>query len=87
MFNVQQLRCYIFRLVPLLSVLLQEVGEEEQLQHHEYHKQLYQYDGPERAPQLHRAETIVIEVEYFIYNVVLSHAENKLFCGQIYIIY
>jgi hypothetical protein len=26
-------------------------------------------------------------VEYFIYNVVLSHAENKLFCGQIYIFY
>lgn len=66
MFNVQQLRCYIFRLVPLLSVLFQEVGEEEQLQHHEYHKQLYQYDGPERAPQLHRAETIVIKVVNFI---------------------
>ena len=82
MFNVQQLRCYIFRLVPLLSVLFKEVGEEEQLQHHEYHKQLYQYDGPKRAPQLHRAETIVIKVEYFIYNVVLSHAEINYSVGK-----
>ena len=66
MFNVQQLRCYIFRLVPLLSVLLQEVGEEEQLEHHEDHKQLDEYDGPERAPQFHRPETVVIKVVNFI---------------------
>jgi hypothetical protein len=49
MFHVQQLRCHELCLVSL-SMLFQKVGEEEQLQYHEYHKQLDEYDGPERSP-------------------------------------
>ena len=56
-----------------LGMLLQEVGEEKQLEHHEDDKQLDQYDGPERLAKAHRPETVVVEVKSAVEEASLIH--------------
>ena len=58
-----------------LGILLQEIGEEEQLQHHENDKKFDEDDGPQRLAQAHVPETINVEVVDPIEKVVLSHRQ------------
>ena len=53
---------YIARLIAL-SVLFQEIGEEEHLQDGKDDKQLNQDDSPKRLAQAHGAKSIVVEIE------------------------
>jgi hypothetical protein len=41
-------------------MLLNVVGKEEEFQDNEDDEQLYQYDGPQRAPKRHAAEPIIV---------------------------
>ena len=45
---------------------LQKIGEEENFQHTKDDKQLDANDEPQRFPQFHMAETVIIQVEHFI---------------------
>ena len=65
------------------GMLLQEVGEEEQLQHDENDKQLDEDDGPQRLTQVHGAETLIVKVENTIEKAVSSHW-HCIFLWQIY---
>ena len=43
----------------------EQVGKEEEAQHGEEDEELHEDNGPERAPQGHRAEPVDIESGYF----------------------
>ena len=47
----------------MACILLEEVREEEHLQDGKHNEEFYADDEPERPPECHRAEAIVIEVE------------------------
>ena len=47
-------------LLPLGSMFLYVIREEEQLEDNEDDEQLYKYDGPQRSPKRHTAEPIII---------------------------
>ena len=61
--SVDHLCGHKLRLLSLLCMLRKEVGEEEYLQHGEDDEELDGDDDPQRAPQPHLSETVVIEVE------------------------
>ena len=52
---------HVARLVAF-GVLLQEVGQEEQFQHHKDDEQLDEDDGPQRPAQAHVPESVDVEV-------------------------
>jgi hypothetical protein len=41
-------------------MFLYEIWEEKQFEDNEDDEQLYQYDGPQRAPERHAAEPIIV---------------------------
>jgi len=49
------------------------VGEEKQLEDKEDDDELDEDDEPERLAQRHVAETVIIEVEYPVYEPVFLH--------------
>ena len=53
-------------LVAALRLLLQHIGEEEQLQHEEDDEQLYYYHCPQHLSDGHATETVGIEVIHLI---------------------
>lgn len=56
-----------------MGMCAQEVGEEKHLQHHKNDEQLHQNHEPERTPQRHVSESVVIEVPCFAKKVVVVH--------------
>ena len=56
-----------------MGVCAQEVGEEKHLQHHEDDKQLHQNHQPERSPQRHVSESVVVEVPDSVKEVSVVH--------------
>ena len=63
---------YVAGLVAL-RMLLEEIGEEKDLEHHKDDEQLDEYDGPQRPAQAHVPETVGVEVVDTIEKVVLPH--------------
>ena len=61
-----------------LSMLLQEVGEEEQLQYHKDNEEFYQYYRPESPSECHRTKTIIIKVIHLVKKVFLLHRRSKI---------
>jgi len=59
-------------------VLADVVGEEKELQHGKDDEQLDEDDGPEGAPQRHAAESVIVEMECFVEEVVLFHYPNSM---------
>ena len=68
-----QLLGYELVLIPLLSMLFQEVGEEEQFQHCEDDDDFHDDDSPKRLPQRHVPEAVVVQIEYTIQETVFAH--------------
>jgi hypothetical protein len=52
---------------------LKEVGEEEQFQYSKDNEQLDEYDDPERTPEAHRLEPLIVEVKCAIEEPSLIH--------------
>ena len=57
-----QLLLHIGGFLPLGSILLECVGEEEYLQDGENNKQFYQYHQPKGLSQRHISESIIVEI-------------------------
>ena len=55
------------RFLPLLSMLLYVIWEEEELQYNKDNEQLNEYDCPKRPPQCHTAEPIIVQMPYIPY--------------------
>ena len=53
-----------FIFFPFWRMFFYVVGEEEEFQYNEDDEQFYQYDGPQRAPQRHAAEPIIVKLPY-----------------------
>ena len=71
--SVNHLRGNEVWLFALLGVFLEEVGKEEQLQHDEDDEQLDEDDGPQRAPQLHGTESVVVKVIDLVQKTAFFH--------------
>ena len=56
-----------------LGVLADEIGEKEEFEDNEDDEQLDGNDEPERAPQRHASETIIVEMERFMPETVWIH--------------
>jgi hypothetical protein len=54
-------------------VLLQEVGEEEHFQDGKDDEELDEDNGPQRTPQFHVLETVVVEVEDSVDETIFPH--------------
>lgn len=61
------------RLLSLRRVLLDEIGEEEEFEDDKHDEELHKDDRPERAPQRHVPEPVVIQVKDFVQESCLSH--------------
>ncbi len=70
---VHELLPYELRLLPLRCVLLDEIWEEEEFEDDKHDEKLDKDDRPERAPQCHVLEAVVIQIEDFVYEPCLSH--------------
>ena len=57
----------------LRGVLMEEVWEEEEFEDDKHDEKLDKDDRPERAPQCHVLEAVVIQIEDFVYEPCLSH--------------
>jgi len=55
-----QLAKHELRFLSLFCMFLYEIWEEKQFEDNEDDEQLYQYDGPQRAPERHAAEPIIV---------------------------
>jgi hypothetical protein len=55
-------------------MLLDEVGKKEEFEDDEDNKQLDKDNGPQRAPQRHRAETIDVQVVHAIKEAFPIHS-------------
>ncbi len=53
------------------------IGEEEKLQHKEYHEELDEDDGPEHLAERHAPETVGIEAEHSEKHIVFCHIRRK----------
>ena len=60
--SICQFCSYVACLIAL-GVMLQEIGEEENLENDEDNEQLDKDNGPQRLAEVHMPETVVIEVE------------------------
>jgi len=57
----------------LLSMLLKEIREEKHFQDGKHDKEFYQDNCPQRLPQCHMAEAVVVKVEGSVKEAVLPH--------------
>ena len=75
---------------------LEQVGEEKELKHSEYHNQLYDYDSPQLPAYCHRPESVGIKSNYaarqihyptHIFSFITANCKNILnitnFCAKI----
>ena len=53
------------------------IGEEEKLQHKEYHEELDEDDGPKHLAERHAPETVGIEAEHSEKHIVFCHIRRK----------
>lgn len=60
---LEHLPAHELRLISFFGMLLDEVGEEEALEHHEDDEDFDEDDRPQRLPQSHVSEALVIQVE------------------------
>ena len=72
-FPLYQFPSHELRLMALLRILLQEVWKEEDFEDGKVDKQLHADDQPERTPQRHLPETVVIETKGFVPETILGH--------------
>ena len=63
-----------------IGVLLEEVGEKEDLENHEDNEQLDQDNGPQCLAEAHIPETVVIEVIDPVEESLSVHRRSKNFC-------
>ena len=59
-----QFRRHELGFMSLACILLEEVGEEKDFEDGEHDEELYADNQPQRPPEGHRAEAIVVETEY-----------------------
>ena len=68
--------CHVRRFVAV-GPLPEYIGEEEELQHKEYHEELDEDDGPEHLAERHAPETVGIEAEHPEKHIVFCHIRRK----------
>ena len=68
--------CHVRRFVAV-GPLPEYIGEEEELQHKEYHEELDEDDGPEHLAERHAPETVGIEAEHPVKHIILGHNQRK----------
>jgi hypothetical protein len=61
----------------------EEIGEEEDFQHHKNDEEFDQNNGPKRLPQRHATEAIVIEMERTVPETLLGHKLLVLLLAKI----
>ena len=75
----RQLRCHKAGFITA-SMLLEEVGEEENLENDKDNEQFNQDNRPQRLAEVHIPETVVIEVEDPVKESLLVHRRSINFC-------
>ena len=75
----RQFRCHKAGFIAI-GMLLEEVGEEENLENDKDNEQFNQDNRPQRLAEVHIPETVVIEVEDPVKESLLVHRRSINFC-------